>query len=260
MAGLDLAGLIKVGVDILKTTVSKLTKRIVAQLGSVEEETTDADNVEWWQHVGFASRPPKPDPKKKAAQAVTIAGGDRDVVIASQDQRGLELYGNLADGETCVYAAGEDGNAQARILLKKDGGLHIFTKEGNTTDGKGIVFSVRSDGSVDLVTSKGVALMMGTDASAKLFTPNGSFEINASGAVKIAASGKLSLSGASVAIGGDPTAGAVLTTVDLAKLIPIIATGISGAGPTGGAAAAAFTTAATALVAALMATKRTTAS
>jgi len=260
MAGIDLAGLIKVGVDILRTTVSKLTKKIVAQLGSVEEETTDADNAEWWQHVGFASRPPKPDPKKKAAQAITIATGDHDVIIASQDTRGLELYGNLADGETCIYAPGEDGNAQARILLKKNGGMHLFTKEGNSKDGKGIVFSIRSDGSVDLVTSKGVALMLGTDASAKLFTPTGSFEINASGAMKLAATGKLSLSGASVAIGGDPTAGAVFTTVDLAKLIPIIATGLSAAGPTGGAAAAAFTTAATALVASMMASKRTTAS
>lgn len=257
MAGLDLAGLIKVGVDILTTTVSKLTKKIVAQLGSVEEETTDADNVEWWQHVGFASRPPKPDPKKKAAQAVTIAGGDRDVVIASQDLRGLELYGNLDHGETCLYAAGPDGLAQARVLLKKDGSINIFTKKGNAASGTGMGLFVNPDGSVTIVSHNGAAMMIGSDGSLKIFNGNGALQIDAGGAVKISGS-KVSISAPAIILGGT-VPGAVITSIDMLALIPIIASGISAAGPTGAGAAATFTAAAMTLVQGLAATKRTTA-
>lgn len=257
MAGLDLAGLIKVGVDILSTKISPLTKKITAQLGSVEEETTDADNVEWWQHVGFASRPPKPDPKKKAAQAVTVAGGDRDVIIASQDTRGLELYGNLSDGETSLYAPGEDGRAQARALLKKDGSLNFFTKKGNSPTGTGMGFFINPDGSFTMVSHNGAAFIIGSDGSLKMFNASGAVQIDSAGAVKISGS-KVSISAPAIVLGGT-VPGAVVTSIDLTALIPIIATGISGAGPTGGAAAAAFTAAATALVAALSATKRTTA-
>src|SRR3990167_5738707 len=146
MGGLDLAGFLKVGVDILTTTVNKTTGKILAQVGSVTEQTTDGDNVEWWQHVGWASRPSKPDAGKKAAQGLTLSAGDHDVCIASQDVRCLDQYGNLDFGEFCAYAAGEDAKAQARIIGKKDGSVTLFTTDDNTKDGKSVYFRVAPDG------------------------------------------------------------------------------------------------------------------
>lgn len=257
MAAPDIRGMIRVGYDILSTTVNSVTKKILVQLGNVFKETTDTDNAEWWQHVGFASRPPKPEAKKQAAQAVVIKAGDHDIILASQDLRGLELYGNLSDGETCVYAPGEDGNGQARILLKKDGSINLFTKKGNAATGTGMGVFVNADGSVSVVSHSGAAFLIGSDGSVKMFNGSGAVQIDAAGAVKISGS-KVSISAPAIVLGGT-VPGAVVTSIDLSALIPIIATGISGAGPSGAAAAAAFTTAATALVQGLAASKRTTA-
>lgn len=142
----DLDGLVKVGLDVLNTTVNKVTGKILAQLGSVVERKTDADNVEWWQHVSWASRPSKPEAGKKAAQAVVLSMSDHDVAIASQDVRSLDMYGNLDFGEFCAYAPGEDGNAQARLIGKKDGSIALFTTDDNTKAGKSIFFRVSKDG------------------------------------------------------------------------------------------------------------------
>ncbi len=144
MSAPDLKGMIQVGYDVLTTTINEKTKKILAQIGSVLAETTDADNAEWWQHIGFASRPSKPEAKKKAAQAVVLRAGDHDVIVASQDLRGLELYGNLKAGETCAYAAGEDGLGQARTLWRNDGAITHFTTEGNVAGGKVIYARVGS--------------------------------------------------------------------------------------------------------------------
>lgn len=257
MAAPDLRSFLQVGFDILKTTVDATTKKILAQLGNAHASTVDANGAEWWQHVGFASRPPKPEAKRRAAQAVVLRAGDHDIIIATQDLRGLDLYGNLADGETCIYAPGEDGEGQARILLKKDGSINLFTKEDNDSGGTGMGIFVNVDGSISLVSHTGAALAIGSDGSVKLFNANGALQIAADGKVKISGS-KVSISAPAIVLGG-ATAGAVVTSVDLTALNALIATAVSGAGPTGPAAAATFTTAAAALVAGLSTTKRTTA-
>jgi hypothetical protein len=202
MAAPDLRGLIQVGLDILTTVVNATTKKILAQLGDVHKETTDADNAEWWQHVGFASRPPKPEAGKKAAQAAVLRAGDHDVIIASQDLRGLELYGQLAPGETALYASGEDGKGQARILLKKDGSINLFTKAGNATGGKGMGIFVNPDGSVSIASSNGAAVLIGDDGSLKVFNKSGGIQIKADGHVKIASGSKVEISGGSITLGG----------------------------------------------------------
>ncbi len=152
---MDLSGLIQVGFDVLTTTVDKTTKKITAQLGSVTGKTTDTDGAEWWQHYGFASRPPKPKSGKEAAQAVVVRMGDHDVVIASQDLRGLALYGNLDHGETAIYAAGEDGKGQARILLKKDGSVSMYTLQGNAEGGSSCTIQLLASGEINLASPLG---------------------------------------------------------------------------------------------------------
>lgn len=202
MAAPSLADAFQVGINILRTTVSATTKRILAQTGSITGKTPDADNVEWWQHVGFVSRPPKPEPGKAAAQAVVVRQGGNDVAIASQDARGLELAGQLADGEFCVYAPGEDGKAQARILGKKDGSLHLFTKKGNVDGGKGITVSIGSDGAVSIASSEGNAVLLGSDGSVKVFNGSGALQIKPDGHIKIASGSKVEISGGSITLGG----------------------------------------------------------
>lgn len=146
MSAPSLRGFLKAGLDVLTTSVNRATGKILAQIGSVTEQTADGDNVEWWQHVGFASRPAKPTPGQKSAQAVLMSAGDHDIAIASQDTRYQDRYGNLDHGETVVYAVGPDGTGQARILLKKDGSVTLFTTDTNTAAGQSVYFRVKKDG------------------------------------------------------------------------------------------------------------------
>lgn len=160
----SISGLVDVGLDILTTVVSEKTKRILAQTGDVVEDATESDGAEWWQHVGIASRPPKPQAGRKAAQAVVIKTSDRDVVIGSVDERGLTLYGNLGHGETCIYAAGEDGEGQARALFKGDGSIHLYTRKGNTSDGAGMVVQLdAANGAIRLLNDLGYGIIIDQD-------------------------------------------------------------------------------------------------
>lgn len=195
-------GQTQVGVDVLTTTINAKTKKILAQLGDVVNESTDTDNAEWWQHVGFASRPSKPDKGKKAAQAAILKEGDHDIAFASQDLRGLELYGALNHGETCLYAPGTDGNSQARVILKTDGSVNLLTKSGNTSGGSGMGVFVNTDGSITVASSNGSAVLIEKDGAIKMFNASGGVQIKADGSIKVASGSKVEVSGASITLGG----------------------------------------------------------
>jgi hypothetical protein len=201
-----ISGLVHVGLDILTTTVNAVTKRILAQFGDVVKESTETDGAEWWQHVGLASRPSKPQPGKQAAQAVVLKTSDRDVAIASVDQRGLSLYGNLDHGETCLYAAGEDGNAQARVLLKKDGTVAIYTLQGNAAGGASITIQVRPNGEIHMASPLGGLSIV--NGKLTLLSASGSgIEMSASGVRILGATNTIN---GSVVL-GDATATGVAT-------------------------------------------------
>jgi len=151
-----------IGYDILKTTVSAATKTILVQLGDVVNQSSIAGQAVLWQHVGFVSRPPKPVAGKNAAQALAVEGTDYNHIIATKDDRGQALAGSLADGETCLYAAGADGAGQARVLLKGDHSCNVFSKSPST--GNNTIF--RLDGANETIA---------------LQSKYGSFTINASG-------------------------------------------------------------------------------
>lgn len=198
---MDLSGLIQVGFDVLTTTVNATTKKITAQLGSVVGKTTDTDNAEWWQHYGFASRPPKPDAGKEAAQAVVVRMGDHDIVIASQDLRGLELYGALDHGEVCIYAAGPDGTGQARALFKKDGSVSLFSRQGNTPGGTGMLIQLdATNNALRLLNGSGHGLIIDGDA-VTLTTGTAALSLTAGGDVKLVGTGKTQVDGSGVVIG-----------------------------------------------------------
>jgi len=204
VSAVSLSGLFQAGIDILHTAVNATTKKILIQTGSVTKQTTETDNVEWWQHVGFASRPSQPDPGKSAAQGFVVRGGDYDMCIASQDLRGLALYGNLADGETCLYAGGKDGNAQARLLLKADGSISAYTRKGNTASGAGMVIQVDAmNDAIRITNSKGYGIII--DATGISLTTGGSgagMKLGGDGSWSLVGTGQGQIDGSSVQVGG----------------------------------------------------------
>lgn len=202
MAAPDLRGLIHVGYDVLTTTVNAVTKKILAQLGDVHKQTTDTDNAEWWQHVGFASRPPKPDAGKKAAQVVALRAGDHDVCVASQDLRGLELYGALDHGETCLYAPGETGTGQARVLLKKNGSISLYTRVGNTKTGKGMIVQMDAENDAIRITNgAGYGLIIDANGVRLFAGASAGLTLGSSGKCALIGTGQCQVDGAGVMLG-----------------------------------------------------------
>jgi hypothetical protein len=205
----SISGLVHVGLDILSTVVNAATKRILVQTGDVVKEATDTDGAEWWQHVGFASRPPKPQAGKQAAQAVVVKTSDRDVVVASVDQRGLGLYGNLDHGETCLYAAGEDGNAQGRVLIKKNGSVSLYTRNGNTSSGAGMTVQLDAENdAIRITNSKGYGIII--DDNGVSITTGGTkagIKVGSDGTCSMIATGQCQCDGDRIILGATAAPG-----------------------------------------------------
>lgn len=209
MSERDPASMIQVGLDILNTAISATTKAVQAFLGDVVgaerggDGAADGDEVEWWQHVGFLSRPSKPEKGKQSAQAVILRQAGNDVVIASRDLRGLDLAGDLGYGETCIYAAGEDGKGQAKIKLCKDGTIAIYTKKGNVSTGAGMILGLDPvNDAIRITNAKGYGIVIDGDgvkliagSSGMLLSPDGS---------SIKSGGRLALDGTTITLGNPP--------------------------------------------------------
>jgi len=190
-----------VGADVLRTTLTDKTRSILVQIGDVVAKVIDADNVEWWQTVGLISRPPKAQPEKAACQVVVLRRGDRDIVIASRDLRGQALTGSLADGETCVYAAGDSGQGQARILLKRNGSINLYTRTKNQPDGKGMAIMVNPDNdSISVVNSKGFGLFI-DENGVRLTAKDSALTLGSNGDCSLVGKQKSQVDGASIVLG-----------------------------------------------------------
>jgi hypothetical protein len=192
--------------DVLRTSISAKTKRIQAQLGSVTGRIAESFNAQWMQHIGLVSRPPKPVAGKTAARAVVFRRGNTDVVISSEDDRGLALMGQLADGETCLYAAGEDGEAQARILLKKNGSINLYTREGNTSSGAGMIIQIDAENdAIRITNSLGYGLIIDPDGvSITTGSSGGALTIGADGKCSLIATGRCQVDGTTILLGSNP--------------------------------------------------------
>jgi hypothetical protein len=60
--------------------------------------------------------------------------------------RAQDIYGHLGEGETCLYSVGSEGQGQARVSLKGDGSVTLFTTEDNTKTGAGTYLKLAPDG------------------------------------------------------------------------------------------------------------------
>ena len=103
-APLDIGRLFDLGIDILGTTLGKVSGVILAQTGDSTAQRVKANKAEWWQTTGFASRPALPSQGGASCQGLAVKCSDRHIVFAARDVRGTSILGNLADGEACVYA------------------------------------------------------------------------------------------------------------------------------------------------------------
>jgi hypothetical protein len=138
--------LLRAGLDVLRSTISEKTRSILVQVGDVLQDLAETDGVELWQTFGLVSRPPKAQAGKSAGQVVTMSAGDRDVAVAARDLRGQELSGRMKEGETCLYAAGEFGTAQGRVMLKQDGSITQYTTASNEPGGEAVFLKVSPEG------------------------------------------------------------------------------------------------------------------
>lgn len=186
--------------DILSSVRDATTNVILVSLGNVVGKTQESDNAEWWQHVGFASRASKPEAGVVAAQCVILRGSP-DCVIASRDTRCTSLYSQLDYGETCVFAGGEDGTAQGRILLKKTGAVAIYTREGNTPTGNGMTISVDpATNTISLLNGAGHGILINDDG-VFLTAKDSGLQLLADGNVKLVGKQQTQVDGATVLLG-----------------------------------------------------------
>jgi len=143
MAVKDIGSIHDIGADVLNSTIAD-NGAISVQIGDSVNEEVRGDNCEWWQHVGFASRPSNATAGSPSCQAVVIDQSDYPVVVASRDLRSASLAGPLGPGETAVYAPGPNGDGTPRIYLssKSASDESIIIKVKDTT------ITVKQDGSV----------------------------------------------------------------------------------------------------------------
>ncbi len=199
---------IQYGFDVLKTTVSQKTKKILVQIGNAVSKAVDSDNVEWLQHVGLVSTAASAESGKRAAQVVVIRLGDRDVAINSTDLRGLELAGELGDGETVVYAAGKDGKGQARTIYKNDGSIHHYTRVGNSESGAGMTVQIDAQGNaIRILNGSGFGLIIDKDG-VTLTAGEAALTLNADGSHSLIGTGTAQVDGTSILLGAQGVPGA----------------------------------------------------
>lgn len=189
----------QVGIGILRTVISE-TKAILVQTGDAATNHVEADRVAWWQHIGLLSRPSKAEAGKKSAEAIAIRLHGHDVIIASRDLRGLELAGTLEEGETMIYAPGENGTGQARILLKANGNAVIFTREGNAEGGAGVTIQANSDSTI-VAQSRHGALRL-DETGWRIGCGLAGIQLGADGKVAIIGT-EIALNGGAVSIGAN---------------------------------------------------------
>lgn len=151
--------------DIMATTKDDETGTLTCQLGNAITAQVVTEGAEFWFPPGFAARPSdvqtKPD---DSAQAIAISRSDQDMVIATRDVRSQDIYGALKPGETCLYAPGSDTKGQARILLKTDGGINLYTTQANAEGSQGMgIFINAMNNTISILNASGAGIIIGDD-------------------------------------------------------------------------------------------------
>lgn len=195
------------GLDVLGTSVNAKNGAISAQLGDAVASESVAEDAEWFQHVGFASRPSRATPGKSACQVLSLERTGRDVCYASRDLRAEPPYGALGEGETCLYASGPNGTGTGTAELRDDGtnaSVVLSVRRNNSSSGGAVRVEVSSDGTVSITAG--------------------------TASVVVDASGVVSVHAPSVSLGGTGGAPVVVDSGPLLAWITTVSTGLNGLG------------------------------
>lgn len=189
--------------DILSTQL-EANGAILAQSGDVVSEEVFSVDTEIVQPIGFASRPSIPT-AAGAAQGVCISQPDRDLCVGIRDLRSSTIYGSIKDGETCVYAAGPEGEGTGRILMKDDGitsSITLLLQKDNESTGVPVTLQLKSDGSLQVALATFGALVFNEDGF-KVGCGSAALELKSTGEVNIIGT-KININGGAILLG--PTA------------------------------------------------------
>ncbi len=243
---MSVAELFHIGAALLSTTIDAVTGTVLAQLGSVTEEYVFSDDAEMYGNLGLASRASKPTAGHSAAEVIAIRG-DRDIVIAARDTRSQAIYGNLKEGETCLFGPGEFGTAMGRVIIKQTGAVTLYTTDDNTDTGKAVYMTLAPDGltfvapwgsmvfdatGFHLKTNAGPRLDMG---GLSIPVPGADSIVNAIAGYATLSAPIVKCAGNLVFLGNGPNyQAAVITPASLPTLPPAPLTLKGGPAPTGG--------------------------
>jgi len=112
------------------------------QIGDVRTGAVTDNAVVAWNPSGFIGYPRAPTAGSDASQTILLKSAAGDQAFGFRDVKTAKLSGQMQMGETCVYAPG----SQARIFLKNDGSITLYTTDDNTDGGKSVFLSVGPDG------------------------------------------------------------------------------------------------------------------
>ena len=132
MAAPSLRSVFAVGLDVMSSVLDAATNAITTVLGDSTSGSVDSKENEWMGcGPGFVSMAGPPSSGAPSCQVLAIRQGDKNIVVAAKDFRACDRYANLQPGETCMFAT----VGQARVLLKKDGSVTLYTTDDNTSGG-----------------------------------------------------------------------------------------------------------------------------
>lgn len=171
---IGIADILAVNTAASSNTPSAANGATVFTIGNAESGEVYSTNCEFWHPSGIMSVPAlplSPNNNIDSGQVIYFTKADQNIGLAFRDTRTELLGGNLAPGDTVVYA----NSSAARVALKEDGSVTLSTKD--STGQNTVSFSIDGYGM-------------------NFFAPWGSFSFDAAGfRVATAAGATMSLGG-----------------------------------------------------------------
>jgi hypothetical protein len=188
-------------VNILNVNLGSLNNSVEVQCGDTQAEEVETFGAQWIQQTGFCSLPPNAVAGGAAAEGMLFKDSNRDYLFASRDVASQENYGLLNPGETCIYAAGPDGKSQARILLKADNSINLYTAASAGGSSMGLFINPASD-TISLINGKGYGLIISDDGIS--LTMGGTvcaLQLDSSGNISLIGTGQTQIDGSGIVLG-----------------------------------------------------------
>lgn len=224
MSDSNSADIFNIGASVMGSTVNEANNTVSLTTGDAVIGEVTGPKTQCWQQFGFASRPAMAAPGLGSAQTINIIRPNGDIAIAGRDLRDQSIYGNLSNGDTCVYGTGAAGLGQARVYVNgNNGSITLYTTGdgpdggmANTDSGVGVYLRVAPDrlsfmapwGKL-VFDASGFHVQTLTGAAFNLSNVNLPAPIGGFNSARITAS-SITLDAPNVCLGPSPTAGGVL--------------------------------------------------